>query len=314
MKRQLPAMAYADEAYAGLDPDGFGEAYPSAKAQRLSSGPDAEDAWTCASCGNFNYGGRAVCNMRTCGAPKTLEAWTCPGCGNENHTNRPFCNMRSCGMAKPGLRSQDILAAAQHAKGGGLPGGAVAGVPLQMHVPMQVPARVPAMQGGAGAQPGSWSCGLCGNVNWPARTVCNGKNGTCGLPRPSAAAAAPHAPHVTQMQMPAAHQMPRAHQMPHMMPSPDGSNPPGSWQCVACGNMNWPTRTSCNGKKSGAVCGIPRSSNAPSVVMPAAMPAPMQQQGEIPEGSWVCSLCQNVNWPQRTSCNKRSCGAPRTFG
>merc|ERR1719282_2195008 len=71
-------------------------------------GPDAEDAWGCAKCGNWNYGGRTTCNMRSCKAPKPLEAWICPSCGNENRENRPFCNIRSCGLAKPGLRSQDL--------------------------------------------------------------------------------------------------------------------------------------------------------------------------------------------------------------
>lgn len=303
MKRQQLAMAYADEAYDGFESHVIGQAYPSAKAARLSSGPDAEDAWSCGKCGNFNYGGRAVCNMRSCGATKTLEAWTCPGCGNENHPNRPFCNMRSCGMAKPGLRQQDILLAAQQAKIGGLPG-------PQVVMPNVLPQTLPpASHGAYGGQPGSWACTACGNVNWPARTVCNGKNGACGQPRPAGAGAAP------RTQMPAAHRLPAA-QKPRGAPPDGAANPPGSWQCAACGNMNWPTRTTCNGKKGGAVCGLTRSDVCPSVVAPAA--APVQKRGgdagTSPEGSWVCHLCQNVNYPQRTTCNRRSCGAPRAFG
>jgi hypothetical protein len=38
----------------------------------------------------------------------------------------------------------------------------------------------------AGTPEGSWRCGGCANVNWPARTTCNRKN--CGLPRGMATA------------------------------------------------------------------------------------------------------------------------------
>merc|ERR1719230_148156 len=33
------------------------------------------------------------------------------------------------------------------------------------------------------APPGSWKCIECGNVNYPQRTVCNGRSGQCGKPR-----------------------------------------------------------------------------------------------------------------------------------
>jgi len=34
-------------------------------------------------------------------------------------------------------------------------------------------------------------------------------------------------------------------------------------------------------------------------------------QPEMPEGSWTCPACGNVNYPHRTHCNMRSCGRPR---
>lgn len=30
-----------------------------------------------------------------------------------------------------------------------------------------------------------------------------------------------------------------------------------------------------------------------------------------PQGSWVCSVCQNLNYPTRTFCNRKGCGLPR---
>merc|ERR1740121_770907 len=64
--------------------------------------------WTCVKCGNHNFDGRMVCNMRSCGAPRdggfavpgpsaapkglgkggakagAGEAWVCDKCGNSN--------------------------------------------------------------------------------------------------------------------------------------------------------------------------------------------------------------------------------------
>lgn len=190
---------------------------------RVDSGPDSPDAWKCPKCDNFNYGGRRVCNMRKCATPKPIEPWTCPSCGNDNHANRPFCNMRSCGLAKPGLSAKDIVK----------------------------------------------TSGLRGDIP--------GFSGAC---RP-----------VNQMQQMQQMQMFFPGGLMGAMMQHGGNNPPGSWACTTCGNINWPTRSVCNGKKG--QCGLPRG----------AAPAP--------EGAWICSICQNVNWPERTHCNKRSCGAPR---
>lgn len=33
--------------------------------------------------------------------------------------------------------------------------------------------------------------------------------------------------------------------------------------------------------------------------------------GDAPAGTWTCTVCNNVNWPQRTTCNTRTCQAPR---
>eukprot|EP01116_Phalansterium_solitarium_P024878 TRINITY_DN9243_c0_g1_i1.p1 TRINITY_DN9243_c0_g1~~TRINITY_DN9243_c0_g1_i1.p1 ORF type:complete len:292 (+),score=91.74 TRINITY_DN9243_c0_g1_i1:407-1282(+) len=35
------------------------------------------------------------------------------------------------------------------------------------------------------------------------------------------------------------------------------------------------------------------------------------EQAQVPEGSWTCEVCRNVNYPVRTVCNIRTCQAPR---
>lgn len=261
--------------------------------------------WSCAKCGNMNFPNREFCNMRKCGAPKTAdEPWVCPGCGNENHGNRLFCNMRKCQLARPGLRASNLQ---QH--------GVQLGPVVQ---PVQHQGKGPLMTGGKGAHnqpatsggpPGSWTC-ACGNLNWPLRVVCNARN--CGRPMPA------HGKGAMAMAMPMA--MPRA--MPMSMPVTQGkgggsgaANPEGSWSCLGCGNVNWPDRQSCNGK----TCGQPRSAVDGGPPMgghaeKGGRSAPKGGGGGgVPPGSWVCEVCQNVNYPNRTVCNKRDCGAPKPF-
>merc|ERR1712125_118794 len=88
-------------------------------------------------------------------------------------------------------------------------------------------------------------------------------------------------------------------------PQPQG-HPEGSWVCVACENINFPDKTSCN-KRS---CGKPRAEvdggPAPSVASqpPQSMPKGNGRGGGgAPEGSWNCTECGNLNFPQRTTCN-----------
>jgi len=81
-----------------------------------------------------------------------------------------------------------------------------------------------------------------------------------------------------------------------------GPPPPGSWECVACQNVNFPTRDKCNAKN----CGQPRhlvDGGAPSY-----SPPPPPRNSSAPEGSWTCPGCENLNYPTRTVCNKRGCG------
>lgn len=275
-------FAQTDQAFGQKRKGGHHPSQPAAKEAHLNSGPDSEDAWTCLACGNFNYGGRAVCNMKTCSQPKPIEAWTCPSCGNENLANRPFCNMRSCGLAKPGLRAQDMAPAASV-----LPQmpqtpqmhhmGQMQQNPMQqmqqqmrmqqmpmqqMHMQQAMPTQMAGGQSAGG--PGQWNCGVCGNVNWEKRSTCNGQKGTCGVPRPGAGTG----------------------NIPPVLPHAGGA--------------------------TNAAYG------AAAHVQHMAMRAPQVSQvpmgGGDPEGSWACPQCLNVNWPQRSSCNKKGCGLPRPAG
>merc|ERR1712165_617806 len=78
------------------------------------------------------------------------------------------------------------------------------------------------------------------------------------------------------------------------------NNPPGSWVCPSCGNLNYPHRTVCNDKN----CGHPRPSGNENV---GNVPQHRSATGN-PPGSWVCPACQNVNWPHREVCNISTCG------
>lgn len=43
---------------------------------------------------------------------------------------------------------------------------------------------------------------------------------------------------------------------------------------------------------------------------PPPRPLPVSQ-GPPPDGSWTCESCGNVNYPFRTKCNRRNCGAEK---
>lgn len=247
---------------------------PEATPTKAPRGPDASDTnqWTCGKCGNVNYGNRLVCNMRKCGAPRSEEPWICPGCGNENFANRMFCNMRRCQLARPGLTATAMKqATVSTGKGGGGKGGG----PKVVGPPM--------------APVGEWMCPACGNKNFAGRTHCNMRS--CGQPAPGAMAPMLDFARLVQ-----------GLGMGVTKAKGGGKEkaPQGSWVCVACNNVNYPMRTTCNGKN----CGQPRAS-----VDGGDPSAP--NDGPIPTGSWVCPACQNVNYPQRTSCNRHTCGQPR---
>eukprot|EP00457_Paulinella_chromatophora_P010831 gb/GEZN01010947.1/.p1 GENE.gb/GEZN01010947.1/~~gb/GEZN01010947.1/.p1 ORF type:complete len:375 (-),score=8.55 gb/GEZN01010947.1/:74-1162(-) len=78
-----------------------------------------------------------------------------------------------------------------------------------------------------------WECPKCGNINFPTRSVCNMRK--CDAKKP-----APGSTPLTKKASSAA---------PSAMESKDGT-----WQCKECGNINFPSRVTCNMRK----CGAPR--------------------------------------------------------
>lgn len=291
-------------------------------AKMAKTGQEGE-GWTCRNCNNFNFETRAFCNMRKCGA---AGPWNCPACGNKNFQGRDVCNRRNCSTPRPGNPAgvpagmQAVMLGGMVPGTGAAPGGAVnhtAAIQAIKLLQTSGLASLPGMDkavaqivtsvGGGGpvtakggkdrVQEGSWVCLVCGNINFPNRDSCNAK--ACGRPR---------------------------HEVDGGASRPGASSRsifmPGSWACGACKNINWPRRESC-GMRS---CGRPRhevdagpptpqaqmaesAESAESAAGPA--PRPTQQfQAEQP-GSWTCPHCGNLNYPNRTVCNRRSCGQPR---
>merc|ERR1712046_272451 len=49
-------------------------------------------------------------------------------------------------------------------------------------------------------------------------------------------------------------------------------------------------------------------------LVPVVPSAPSgQREQKPPPGSWVCTACNNVNWPNRETCNAKNCGQPRAL-
>lgn len=252
-------------------------------------------------------------------------SWACPSCANVNWPARTHCNNKSCGAAKPAYATPPPGPAGPYeapmgygadpnsTSGYGASGmGGYGADPYGYANPLGGGGS-----GGGGLHPdGSWVCPACANVNWPARTHCNKKE--CGTPKP-AHPAAPPAPY-NQPAGPMGGMDPYwaltggagmggmggmgglgglgGYGGPGVMGGlggVGGSDPPGSWACPKCNNVNWPKRTTCNNKE----CLAPR----PGVGG--------VNQGGHPEGSWSCPTCGNVNWPQRSKCNKQGCETPR---
>lgn len=155
----------------------------------------------------------------------------------------------------------------------------------------------------------NWTCPECGNENYGNRMFCNMRS--CQKAKPGLT--------LKEISMFPAVAPPR---------STGGVQPP-AWTCPGCGNQNFPGRLKCNSKK----CGKPFPAGAMPGVAMAGMMGPMGLQAAAaaygmqmmaprpsaskskpaPDGSWICTSCQNVNWPTRETCNARGCGQPRTL-
>eukprot|EP00667_Euglena_gracilis_P015451 EG_transcript_16079 len=181
----------------------------------------------------------------------------------------------------------------------------------------------------------AWACPACHNQNYPGRVICN----RCSLPRPGptlptfAASATPllaggfHPPHLSwrcaddgcrNINFPtrtACNKCGAARAQPQGRATipPAALQHPGCWVCPdpACSNVNFPTRMRCN-RCDTLRPAAPLYSTPPTVVSglqrlsgPSAAGQP-----QFPGGSWRCAGCRNVNFPQRTQCNRCQAARP----
>jgi hypothetical protein len=165
----------------------------------------------------------------------------------------------------------------------------------------------------------NWTCPQCGNENYPSRLFCNRR--TCGLVRPGTTkqqleAQMPIQPMQRMPMQPMQSRLSAQPFMQHASGDPKESQP-GAWTCSACGNRNYAGRLVCNKKG----CGKPMSATprhmhfsqpqVPQMVYVSPLPMSTRANENHPPGSWVCTACQNVNFPTRDTCNAKKCGQPR---
>ncbi|KVI05712.1 Zinc finger, RanBP2-type [Cynara cardunculus var. scolymus] len=92
------------------------------------------------------------------------------------------------------------------------------------------------------------------------------------------------------------------------VPKKDGKSD-NDWKCPKCGNVNFSFRTVCNMRKCntpkpGAQAAKPGKSSSKLIFLYFAKP-------DMPDGSWKCDKCNNINYPFRTKCNRQNCGAEK---
>jgi hypothetical protein len=157
---------------------------------------------------------------------------------------------------------------------------------------------------GGKTRPGDWMCPSCNNHNYADKVACN----KCGNPK-AVGAQAFGAP---------------------------GQARPGDWMCPSCNNHNYASKAACNrcgGAKPNFPQAPPMQFQQPQMAYQPQMqyqPPPMQyqkggppfgqpmwtpvaqggQQAEKRPGDWTCLACKNVNYANRTECNK--CKIPKS--
>lgn len=287
----------------------FGEAQ--SKKANLAGPPEGQgEQWTCKECQNVNWPLRSSC--KRCNAP---GPWTCPVCDNRNFQGRMECNRKSCRQPRPGALGASDPPGSWSCKGC-----------QNMNWPLRTKCKkceMPREEGdlnyhgfcAASGQnpPGSWICTGCQNTNWPLRTSCK----KCSASREFVDGGAPPPPTLSSnLQAFQRSNVPAAAMLPSSFNSNTGGgqNPPGSWICSGCQNVNWPLRTSC--KKCSASRELVDSDASLHSSNPQAFQrssvraaAPMPSNAVHPPGSWTCNSCGNTNWPLRTQCKK--CAAPK---
>eukprot|EP00898_Chlorokybus_atmophyticus_P002173 jgi/Chlat1/2957/Chrsp2S04692 len=224
--------------------------------------------------------------------------WTCPNCGNVNFGFRVTCNMRKCGAPKPGTA----------------PTPPPRPRPAPSYPPAPAPYAPPPAYGNYGGPPPPHIAG--GPPSYPPPSAI-----------PPQYAPYPPAPGYDINPAPSY----GGYDMP--LPAPvsygggyGGGRPPpmadslgkrkggaggggeGDWACPSCGNTNFAFRKVCNMRR----CGAPRPAHLDYLDHEPVVSRKFAKTDDgQPDGSWVCNACGNVNYPFRTKCNRRNCGAPK---
>ncbi|CAM6075710.1 unnamed protein product [Sphagnum tenellum] len=234
--------------------------------------------------------------------------WTCPQCGNVNFAFRTTCNMRKCGTAKPSESTQREMGVHMGPALYGQPSasiymGSPGGTPpLTLGLPSNYGAPILMQQRTPNNVPYDYSSSISNVTSYnpppprpaayaPPGTVIGG--GDSNLPG--------FKNQFVLVNCVLSEVGPKC-----LRVSPDGVSE-GDWLCPKCGNSNFAFRSTCNMRKCGAAkpTEVSRHGNGPPARLLSVT------QGPPPDGSWTCESCGNVNYPFRTKCNRRNCGADK---
>lgn len=190
-----------------------------------------------------------------------------------NYARRDTCN--KC----PAVREMDQVGYEGYGMGGGM---GMAGMGRYMMGPPGGWTEGPNPK--LDIRPGDWKCPACANINFSWRDKCN----KCEEPRGDT----PAEPLALGWNGPP---------LPGGVPGREAR--PGDWDCPRCGNLNFSSRTKCNGTVEGEACELARPEFETYGVA-------LVKRNDIKKpGDWNCFRCGNINFKIREECNK--CKLPK---
>ncbi|XP_071706071.1 ranBP2-type zinc finger protein At1g67325-like [Rutidosis leptorrhynchoides] len=256
-----------------------------------------------------NRNSSAVKRARTDGGRRE-DDWTCPSCGNVNFSFRTSCNMRNCTQPRPAdhnsksaprqMATPQGYSSPSPYAGSGAPSSMYMGVPPYGASPLSSGSAYHydynRLSGGTPYRP--LHLGTPPYSGGPML----GSGGLYGLPQLMEQFG-------LRLPLGQAAMGPRPGYYPEETSQKKDGPRENDWECPICGNINFAFRTVCNLRK----CGTPKPGTQ---VYGADMRGPKpgkssRDQTDMPEGSWKCDKCNNINYPFRTKCNGRDCGADK---